>query len=330
MEHIFYNQLEDMFEVKKINEGFGKKYLINGQKKSKEKLKGTLERYCLSEEYELVLLKTRGKMKQKLFNPRSKLEIFRIVHCINGELIFESDNEKEKKRYRLKKEDVIIQRRSPDIKLYNLEGNDFECMIIEFYIEKLRSNLMEIIRENDVENWEDENIKKFEKGIYYNTSVTKEIKNLLNEIQHISNVSNINKYLEFKSKVVHILTVILEHQKNYLKGTTLSTNEIVNRIKYIIDDSPIENIPKVKELCEMLSLSRYQMNILFEKSEGIGILEYIQKKKMEYSKILLKETNKSILHISNEIGYENPSKFSRAFSKYYGILPSKYRMKIKK
>ena len=165
-------------------------------------------------------------------------------------------------------------------------------MIIEFYIEKLRSNLMEIIRENDVENWEDENIKKFEKGIYYNTSVTKEIKNLLNEIQHISNVSNINKYLEFKSKVVHILTVILEHQKNYLKGTTLSTNEIVNRIKYIINDSPIENIPKVKELCEMLSLSRYQMNILFEKSEGIGILEYIQKKKMEYSKILLKETKK--------------------------------------
>ena len=122
----------------------------------------------------------------------------------------------------------------------------------------------------------------------------------------------------------------LEHQKNYLKGTALSTNEIVNRIKYIINDSPIENIPKVKELCEMLSLSRYQMNILFEKSEGIGILEYIQKKKMEYSKILLKETNKSILNISNEIGYENPSKFSRAFSKYYGILPSKYRAKIKK
>ena len=51
---------------------------------------------------------------------------------------------------------------------------------------------------------------------------------------------------------------------------------------------------------------------------------------MEQAKKLLKETDKSILHISNEIGYENPSKFSRAFKKYYGILPSKYKMEIKK
>ena len=51
---------------------------------------------------------------------------------------------------------------------------------------------------------------------------------------------------------------------------------------------------------------------------------------MEYSKILLKETNKSILQISNEIGYENPSKFSRAFQKYCGVLPSKYRRIVKK
>ena len=70
--------------------------------------------------------------------------------------------------------------------------------------------------------------------------------------------------------------------------------------------------------------------MIFEKKEGIGILEYIQKKKMGYAKKLLTETNKSILHISNEIGYENPSKFSRAFKKYYGILPSKYKIELKR
>ena len=330
MEDIFYNQIRNMFEIKNIIEGIGDKYLIVNQKGTTQKLKGFLERYCLSEEYEVVFLKTKGKMKQKLSNPKSGLEIFRIVYCINGELVFSSDDGKEIKEYKIKKEDIFIQRRSPKIKMYNLEGNDFECIILEFYIEKLRSNLMENIKKNDIENWEDENIKKFETGIYYNTSITKEIKNLLSEVQHIGKISNINKYLEFRSKIIQIFTVVLEKEKKYLKETNLTTSEIVNRVKDIVNNSPIESIPKIKEICEMLSLSRYQIHTIFEKSEGIGTMEYIQRKKMEYSKILLKETNKSILQISNEIGYENPSKFSRAFQKYCGVLPSKYRRIVKK
>lgn len=56
---------------------------------------------------------------------------------------------------------------------------------------------------------------------------------------------------------------------------------------------------------------------------------YIQKKKMEYAKMLLETTNTNILDIAIEIGYENPSKFSIAFKKNFGILPNKYRKKSK-
>ena len=41
--------------------------------------------------------------------------------------------------------------------------------------------------------------------------------------------------------------------------------------------------------------------------------------------MLLISTDKSILEVANEIGYENPSKFSQSFKKYLGILPRKYR-----
>ena len=49
---------------------------------------------------------------------------------------------------------------------------------------------------------------------------------------------------------------------------------------------------------------------------------------MEYAKKLLETTDINILDIAIEIGYENPSKFSIAFKKIFGILPNKYRKKI--
>ena len=63
----------------------------------------------------------------------------------------------------------------------------------------------------------------------------------------------------------------------------------------------------------------------FKNYERIGISEYIQKKKMKYAEMLLTSTNKNILEIANEIGYENPSKFFQSFKKYLGILPRQYR-----
>lgn len=49
------------------------------------------------------------------------------------------------------------------------------------------------------------------------------------------------------------------------------------------------------------------------------------KLKMEYSRLLLTTTDKSITEIAYEVGYENPSKFSESFKNFFGILPSKFR-----
>ncbi len=330
MGDIFYNQMGRIFEVRKIEEGFGEKYLIFGQKGKEDKLKGRIERYCVEDSYELVIFKTKGTLEQKLFDSKSTLDILRIVYCINGECEFSSDNGEEKNEYTLRKDNILIQRRSRRRKEYHLLTKDFECMILEFYLDKLYLNLLGTINKDEIGNWEEENIRKFEEGIYYSINITREIRNLLKEIQHMTSITNINKFIEFKSKILQIFPLILEQQRKYLKEEGKLSSELVSKIKETINNTSIENIPTIKELCEIFSLSRYQIHMIFEKKEGIGILEYIQKKKMGYAKKLLTETNKSILHISNEIGYENPSKFSRAFKKYYGILPSKYKIELKK
>ena len=40
---------------------------------------------------------------------------------------------------------------------------------------------------------------------------------------------------------------------------------------------------------------------------------------------ILKDTNKNILEIAGDYGYENGSKFSAAFKKVMGVSPSEYR-----
>ena len=42
---------------------------------------------------------------------------------------------------------------------------------------------------------------------------------------------------------------------------------------------------------------------------------------------LLKETDKSIIEIANEMGYDNPNKFSTAFKNIIGNTPSEYKAK---
>jgi AraC family transcriptional regulator len=46
---------------------------------------------------------------------------------------------------------------------------------------------------------------------------------------------------------------------------------------------------------------------------------------MGAAKALLRETDKTVITIANEVGYSNPSHFARAFRKYTEQTPSQYR-----
>ena len=68
------------------------------------------------------------------------------------------------------------------------------------------------------------------------------------------------------------------------------------------------------------------MRKYFSEVMGKTCVEYITELRMEKAKHLLWETNKTILEIAMETGYENAQYFSRVFQKMEGIPPKKYRM----
>ena len=87
-------------------------------------------------------------------------------------------------------------------------------------------------------------------------------------------------------------------------------------------DEPV-NLEKV---AESAGISSRYLTKYFSEVMGKTCVEYITELRMEKAKHLLWETNKTILEIAMETGYENAQYFSRVFQKMEGIPPKKYRM----
>jgi YesN/AraC family two-component response regulator len=76
---------------------------------------------------------------------------------------------------------------------------------------------------------------------------------------------------------------------------------------------------------ERIQISPNYFSNLFREETGVNYLDYLTEYRLSQSKILLKETDWTIEHISKEIGYQDVKYYSQLFKKYYDITPGKYR-----
>ena len=58
---------------------------------------------------------------------------------------------------------------------------------------------------------------------------------------------------------------------------------------------------------------------------GVSVYSYIRSQKMEKAAVMLRETDMQITEIAGELGYDNSSKFAKAFKGIRGVTPGEYR-----
>ena len=66
-------------------------------------------------------------------------------------------------------------------------------------------------------------------------------------------------------------------------------------------------------------------DICFKAVYGSSIYQYMKTYRMQTARVLLQDTSRSVTEIAATLGYDNPSKFSEAFKKEYGISPTLFR-----
>ena len=107
----------------------------------------------------------------------------------------------------------------------------------------------------------------------------------------------------------------------------LTLMDYINLIQKTIDyiDNNITEKITVKELAIISGFSTYHYYRVFHNYVGMPVMEYVTRRKLEYSIFHLANGEK-ILDIALNYSFETHAGFTKAFKKYFGYSPNYYRM----
>lgn len=140
------------------------------------------------------------------------------------------------------------------------------------------------------------------------------MKKLETEINLIDNPTGLKIYFE------NILKDLVEDLRDNESDEKV---EVIETVKEYIKENYQEDI-SLEEVAEYISFSKYYLSKLFKEVEGINYKDYLIKIRMENAKKLLKNGSK-IKVVAAKVGYSDRNYFSRAFKKYTGFSPGKFK-----
>ncbi len=95
-------------------------------------------------------------------------------------------------------------------------------------------------------------------------------------------------------------------------------------IDYI--ENNLEEEIKLEKLARVACMSQYHFHRIFLAVTGETPMKYIRKRRLTRASYDLIKTEKSIIEISFEYGYESQGAFTRSFKSMFGVTPKRYRL----
>jgi len=81
-------------------------------------------------------------------------------------------------------------------------------------------------------------------------------------------------------------------------------------------------VPNIPELAETAGMGITKFKTIFKQVFGAPPIQYHRKIKLEYARQELTTQRKTATELSYELGYSHPSKFTNAYKKHFGVVPS--------
>ena len=153
--------------------------------------------------------------------------------------------------------------------------------------------------------------------------------------KHISTIENIMSYIQSHHNEILSSEQILEMFLHIFNSHIITKERVTNAdeyyafaIQYI--DTRLHTPIKIKALADAIGISTTYLLELFKERIGISPKQYINRQRINMSKIMLRTTEFSITEIARSVGYDDVLSFSRFFSKEAHISPSDYRKRARK
>lgn len=133
------------------------------------------------------------------------------------------------------------------------------------------------------------------------------------------------KRLFIESKVMELLMLQVEQYEHMIQvpgKQELKTRDIekIHEVKRIVEQN-IYAPHSLADLSRQVGLNDFKLKKGFKETFGTTVFGYLLDLRMEQARNLLLNTDRSIMDISDEVGYKNPQHFTAAFKKKYGVTP---------
>jgi AraC-like DNA-binding protein len=81
----------------------------------------------------------------------------------------------------------------------------------------------------------------------------------------------------------------------------------------------------ISEVAAAVNLSASYFAHLFRDQAGVTPMQYVQRLRLEAARLLLERTSCAVREVMLQVGYRDPSHFSREFRRQHGASPRRWR-----
>lgn len=137
--------------------------------------------------------------------------------------------------------------------------------------------------------------------------------------------------LLLKSQLFQFLHLLYQHDYIIKKNTDnlYRKNEKLRGLIDHIHHHYQENLT-IEEMADYMGYSKTHFMSVFKQQTGTSCMEFVIQVRLREACSLLTSSLKTVLEISNQVGFNNLSNFNRQFKRYYHLTPSRYRKQFRK
>ena len=151
----------------------------------------------------------------------------------------------------------------------------------------------------------------------------REIQQLFGEIRAETAKKLMYSRIIIGAKLVEMLSLMMRHYNISDKSSEKMSSDIYLALEYI-DEHYRDDISQ-QDAAGLIGMSTTNFSKRFTKSMGMGFAAYVMHKRIHYAIHLLQSSEKTVLEIALECGFNNTASFYKAFKKVTGGNPGEYR-----
>jgi AraC-like DNA-binding protein len=98
----------------------------------------------------------------------------------------------------------------------------------------------------------------------------------------------------------------------------------LERVQGVLDSKLTESAFSIQEFSEAVGMSRMQLHRKLKALTGLSASEFIRSQRLKLAATLLQNSDANVSEIGYQVGFNDPSYFTKCFREAYGLSPSAY------